>query len=103
MPADARGRAKFPPIETAAERRKRLVRNRKARQLYPPAHHRRRRQFAARIERGEEIKCPRCGQVIGADQFWDLGHDDYDPAIERPEHRSCNRSAPNRLPKSREW
>ncbi len=104
MAADARGRGKFPPIaEDAAERRRRLMRNRRQRELYPPAHRRRRRQFAARIERGEEILCPRCLQPIGPDQFWDLGHDDYDPAIEQPEHRSCNRAAPNRLPTSREW
>jgi len=36
-------------------------------------------------------------------QQWDLGHDDYNPAIERPEHRECNRAAPNRLLTSREW
>ncbi len=104
MAADARGRGKFPPIaEDAAERRRRLVRNRKQRELYGPAHRRRRRQLALRIERGEEILCPRCSLPIGADQNFDLGHDDLDPAITRLEHRTCNRAAPNRLPTSREW
>ena len=32
-----------------------------------------------------------------------LGHDDYDPRIERPEHRACNRTAANQLKTSREW
>ena len=55
------------------------------------------------LERGEEILCPRCDQVIGPDQAWDLGHDDYVPEFERPEHRHCNRAAPNRLITSRQW
>jgi hypothetical protein len=61
------------------------------------------RQFARRLERGEEILCPRCVYVIGPVQQWDLGHDDIDPRIERPEHRECKRPAPNRLITSREW
>ena len=92
------------PIEPDHERRLRLaLRNRRQRDLYGPKHHRRRREFARRIERGELIICPRCEEPIGRDQFWDLGHDDYNPAIERPEHRECNRAAPNLLPHSREW
>jgi len=35
------------------------------------------------------------------DQDWDLGHDDL-TAIEVPEHRACNRAAPNRLVTSRD-
>lgn len=31
------------------------------------------------------------------------GHDDSNPAIERLEHRECNRAVPNRLKSSREW
>jgi hypothetical protein len=89
--------------EEGAQRRKVIARNRRKRELYGPKHRRHRRQFAQRIERGEEILCPRCNQVIGPDQRWDLGHDDYHPEIERPEHRECNRAAPNRLFTSREW
>jgi hypothetical protein len=81
----------------------RLIRNRRQREMYGPAHNRRRKQFAKRIERGEEIRCPRCGDFVGPDQEWDLGHDDYNPALERPEHRACNRSAPNLQPHSRVW
>jgi len=35
--------------------------------------------------------------------LWDLGHDDYGPQIERPEHRGCNHAAANRLKTSRVW
>jgi len=57
---------------------------------------------ARRIERGEFPICPRCGLPIGPDQEWDLGHDDWNPRIERPEHRACNRAAANQLKTSRE-
>jgi hypothetical protein len=90
-------------IDAALAERRRLVRNARQREVYGPNHRRRRRQYALRIERGEEILCPRCGLPIGPDQFWDLGHDDVNPSLERPEHRACNRAAPNRLPTSREW
>jgi hypothetical protein len=86
-----------------ALRRKRLARNRRQREAYGPKHRRLRRQFAQRIERGDLVVCPRCSKPVGPDQNWDLGHDDYNPAIERPEHRECNRAAPNLLPRSREW
>jgi hypothetical protein len=89
--------------EESVHRRKVIARNRRQRELYGPKHRRLRRQLARRIDRGEAILCPRCNQVIGPDQRWDLGHDDYNPAIERPEHRECNRAAPNRLQTSREW
>ena len=32
-----------------------------------------------------------------------VGHDDWNPRIERPEHRTCNRRAANQLKTSREW
>jgi hypothetical protein len=100
--ADTRDTAKSRAIEAeAAHRRKLNKRNKRQRELYGPKHLRRRREFARRIERGEEIICPRCRSVIGPDQRWDLGHDDYNPAIERPEHRECNRAAPNQLRTSR--
>ena len=100
---DSRGRAKSAAMVNAELERQRLVRNAKQRQLYGPNHRRRRAQFARRIERGDEVICPRCGLPIGPDQLWDLGHDDLDPRFERPEHRSCNRAAPNQLRFSREW
>jgi hypothetical protein len=83
--------------------RARRVKNAKQRSMYGPTHRRRRAQFSRRIERGEDIVCPRCGLPIGPDQEWDLGHDDWNPRIERPEHRTCNRAAANRLKWSREW
>jgi hypothetical protein len=96
-------RPKSSAIESGEGRRKRLVRNKRQRELYGAAHNRRRRQWARRIERGELPTCPRCLQVIGPDQLWDLGHDDYEPTIERPEHRTCNRAAANQLKTSRAW
>jgi len=75
---DSRDAAKSRAIEAEAEHRRKLnARNRRQRELYGPKHRRRRRQFAQRLERGELILCPRCNQVIGPDQRWDLGHDDY--------------------------
>jgi hypothetical protein len=87
----------------AERERKRRVKNARQRTMYGPTHRRRRAQFARRIERGEFPMCPRCGLGIGPDDLWDLGHDDYDPRLERPEHRACNRAAANQLKTSREW
>jgi hypothetical protein len=101
--ADRRERAKSSAIENADQRRMRLVRNKRQRELYGATHRRLRRQFARRIERGEMPICPRCGLSIGPDELWDLGHDDFNPSIERPEHRTCNRAAPNQLKTSRVW
>jgi hypothetical protein len=100
---DVRDTAKSKPIETGEQRRKRLVRNARQRELYGPTHRRRRREFIRRLKRGEEVLCPRCGLPVGIDQQWDLGHDDLNPEIERVEHTACNRAAPNRLKTSREW
>ena len=80
-----------------------MVKNALQRERWGVKHRRSRRQYKQRIERGEVFTCPRCQLPIGPDQDWDLGHDDYDPELERPEHRECNRSWPNRLPHSREW
>ena len=96
-------------MERDHERRLRLaLRNRRQRELYGPKHIRRRREFARRLERGEPIICPRCDDLIGPDQLWDLGHDDRDPSWTRPEHRSCNRATSGRrrampLRWSRRW
>ena len=103
MDADRGGRAKSSEIESPEQRRKRLVRNARQRTMYVPTHRRRRAQFSRRIERGEVLICPRCLLPIGPDQDWDLGHDDWNPSIERPEHRACNRRAANELKTSREW
>ena len=103
MAADTREQAKFPAIESAEQRRVRLVRNKRQRELYGKRHHRLRRQWARRIERFELPICPRCLEPIGPDQLWDLGHDDLNPNLERPEHRTCNRAAANQLKTSREW
>ena len=72
-------RARSTEIERDHDRRLRLaIRNRRQRELYGPKHHRRRREFARRINRGEVIICPRCEGPIGPDQLWDSGHDDRD-------------------------
>jgi hypothetical protein len=102
MDADSQWRPKPSVIESHEQRRMRLLRNRRQRELYGPTH-RRRREAARRIERGEFPICPRCGLGIGPDDLWDLGHDDVDLRIERPEHRACNRAAANQLKTSREW
>jgi hypothetical protein len=69
-----------------------------------PFHGRRcRRQFYASHRALRVPDLPHCGLGIGPDDLWDLGHDDYNPAVERPEHRECNRRAANQLKTSREW
>ena len=80
MSADHADRPIGLPTEPSRENWLRLVRNRKQRERYGPAHLRRRRDFARRIERGEIISCFRCGEEIGPDQDWDLDHDDWDPS-----------------------
>ena len=101
--ADSGEQAKTAAMVNAERERKRLVKNARQRTVYGPTHRRQRAQFARRIERGDEVICPRCGLPVGPDQMWDLGHDDVDPRFERPEHRACNRAAPNQLKTSREW
>ena len=96
MSADRADRSKSQPLEPGRENWLRLVRNKKQRERYGPAHRGRRRDFARRIERGEIIPCFRCGGEIGADQDWELDHDDYDLAQSFPSHRSCNRGARHR-------
>ena len=102
MDADSRQWPKSTAIESHEQRRLRLARNRRQRELYGPAHHRRRQQFERRIEAGLMPICPRCGRGIGPDELWDLGHDDVDLRVTRPEHRACNRAAANELKTSRE-
>lgn len=38
------------------------------------------------------VHCARCGELIGADQQWDLDH--LDNGESRPSHATCNRGAP---------
>jgi hypothetical protein len=99
--ADAGDTAGSSTIEGRA--RARLARNRRQRELYGTKHHRRRRQYARRLKRGEVFICPRCEGEITDDSEWELGHDDRDPSRSVPEHRTCNRSAANALKTSREW
>lgn len=99
MKADRADGAKSRAIEDDAKRCRRLMRNGRQRELYGPKHRRRRHHF---VERGDAM-CPRCEQSISPDDLWDLGHDDRNPSLERPEHRGCNRTAANQLRTSREW
>ncbi|WP_218014517.1 hypothetical protein [Mycolicibacterium palauense] len=70
---------------------------------YGPRHQRLREQLKPIVKSGQAI-CWRCGERIGPDQQWDLGHDDDNRNIYRgPEHalkRDCaaggNRAAGGR-------
>lgn len=65
---------------------------------YGTKHQRRRRQLAAKVERGE-VTCWRCGRLIAPGEPWDLGHDDRDRTVTRgPEHRACNRATASHKP-----
>ena len=48
-----RSRAKSSEIESSEQRRKRLAKNKRQREMWGPVHRRRRVQFARRIERGD--------------------------------------------------
>jgi hypothetical protein len=90
---DRRATAKSSDIEDGAQRRARLVRNRHpARGVRPDP-----------SPPSPAVRPTHRGLPTGPDQHWDLGHDDLNPSMERPEHRACNRAAPNRLLTSREW
>lgn len=63
---------------------------------YGSAHQRLRKQFAVRVERGEEF-CRRCGGWIEPKSPWNLGHDDNDRSRwTGPEHERCNKGEPSR-------
>jgi hypothetical protein len=68
---------------------------------YGRAHQQRRAQLAP-IVRSGRATCWRCGKQIGANEPWDLGHDDHDRSIYRgPECRRCNRGTMKRASHSR--
>jgi hypothetical protein len=61
-------------------------------------HHRTIRARLAPIVRTGTAMCARCGQFIGPNEPWDLGHDDADPTrYAGPEHQKCNRGTINNL------
>jgi hypothetical protein len=64
---------------------------------YDATHRRTRQQWAPIVAAGRVV-CWRCGDLIGAAEAWDLGHDDTDRAVTRgPEHANrCNRAAGGR-------
>ncbi len=103
MPADQGDLADPPEVVGDRQHWLRLVRNRKARERYGPAHRRRRHHYEQRLARGEILTCFRCGGEIDSDSDWELDHDDWDPSQSFPSHRSCNRAAPNRVTTSRMW
>ena len=66
--------------------------------------HRQRRRVLAPIVAKGLVDCARCGEPIEPGEPWDLGHDDFDRSrYLGPEHRRCNRAAPNQLRVSRDW
>lgn len=64
---------------------------------YDAAHVAERARWAPKVAAGI-VTCWRCGQLIGATEPWDLGHDDNDRTKYRgPEHAGrCNRAAAGR-------
>jgi hypothetical protein len=60
-------------------------------------HQRLRAQWAPLVATGQ-VRCVRCGLVIGARAKWDLGHHDTDRSrYTGPEHMRCNRQAAARM------
>ncbi|WP_326564544.1 hypothetical protein [Micromonospora peucetia] len=62
---------------------------------YGHQHQKLREHWRPKVETGL-VDCARCGQHIGADDPWDLGHTDDRTAYTGPECRTCNRSAGGR-------
>ena len=62
-------------------------------QRYGAEHRRLRRQWAPNVAAGR-VRCRRCGELIGAAEPWDLGHDPagIPGAPRHPEHREHNRA-----------
>jgi hypothetical protein len=103
MRADTADRSRSLRIETAKQRRQRLVKNRRQLERYNRKHREVRASFAPLVAAGL-AKCARCGELIEPGSLWDMGHDDRDPSIySGPEHAGCNRGAPHRNSVSRDW
>ena len=63
---------------------------------YGNDHRRLREHYRPLVEAGLVV-CWRCGELIGADDAWDLGHSDTDRSVYRgPEHRAHNRATRKR-------
>ena len=58
---------------------------------YGHTHQTRRARFAALINAGDILICPRCNQPILPGQPWDLGHRADRNQPTHPEHAACNR------------
>ena len=64
---------------------------------YDHKHQAKRRQYTARMARGETFTCHRCLLPVDPRQPWDLGHTDDRTAWTGPEHADgCNRAAGGR-------
>lgn len=69
---------------------------------YDRKHDQLRKQWAPIVATGK-VECAKCGQVIGADEPWDLGHTDDRRGWTGPEHaRRCNRRAGGQAVKHRD-
>lgn len=62
---------------------------REHRAKYGPAHRAERRRWQQEMDHGVVVICWRCGQPIGPDEDWDLGHRRRLPS--HPEHARHNR------------
>ena len=90
--------------DEATSRRIHLARPRSMRERGYGVGHRQRRRVLAPIVAKGLVDCARCGEPIEPGEPWDLGHDDFDRSrYLGPEHRRCNRAAPNQLRVSRDW
>lgn len=73
-------------------RRQDAARPSSAKRGYGRAHQRARARLAPLVATGTVV-CARCGELIGAGEDWDLGHDDNDRLrYSGPEHARCNRA-----------
>lgn len=64
---------------------------------YGAEHQRLRAAWQERIDDGELVLCPRCGEPVEPGMEWDLGHSDDRNSYSGPEHsRECNRAAGGR-------
>jgi len=96
-PNKASIRGKCPDHARAAD----LGRGTRQQRGYDRKHDQLRKQWAPIVATGT-VKCARCGQVIAADEPWDLGHSDDRTRWTGPEHAArCNRRAGGQAVKHR--